>query len=235
MGEFKKVILADLLQEKGYIRGSFGSALKRPEMKSEGIPVYEQQHAIYNSCKFRFYIDEEKFQKLQRFQVQTNDLVISCSGTVGKVTIIRDDDPKGIISQALLILRANSKEILPEYLKFFFSSEKGYNSIISRSSGSVQVNISKRAVIEQIPLSLPDLEIQEKIVGILKSIDDKIRNNEKINRNLEEQAKAIFIDEFFDLDELPKGWTEGSLTDIADFLNGLAMQKFRPAEYVYLY
>ncbi len=184
MGEFREVVLADLLQKKGYIRGPFGSALKRPEMKSEGIPVYEQQHAIYNSREFRFYIDEEKFQELKRFQVETNDLVISCSGTVGKVTIISEDDPKGIISQALLMLRADSKKVLPEYLKYFFSSRKGYNAIVSRSSGSVQVNISKREVIEQIPLTLPGLDIQEKIVGVLKTIDNKISLNEKINRNL---------------------------------------------------
>lgn len=218
MGEHKEVVLADLLQKKGYIRGPFGSALKRPEMKSEGIPVYEQQHAIYNSREFRFYIDEEKFQELKRFQVETNDLVISCSGTVGKVTIIREEDPKGIISQALLILRADSKKVLPEYLKYFFSSQKGYNAIVSRSSGSVQVNISKRDVIEQIPLSLPDLDEQEKIVGVLKTIDNKIAINEKINRNLSEQAMAIYKEMVLDLSE--DEFSEGVISDIADVIMG---------------
>ena len=185
MGERREVILAELLQNKGYIRGPFGSALKRPEMKSEGIPVYEQQHAIYNSREFRFYIDEKKFEELKRFQVKNGDIVISCSGTVGKVTIIKEDDPKGIISQALLILRVDESKVLPEYLKYFFSSQEGYNAIVSRSSGSVQVNISKREVIEQIPISLPTISEQEKIVSILKSIDDKVQTNSAINRNLQ--------------------------------------------------
>ena len=114
MIEYQNVILADLLQDKGYIRGPFGSALKRPEMQTEGIPVYEQQHAIYNSREFRFFISEEKFEELKRFQVEANDLVISCSGTVGRVTIIKEEDPKGIISQALLILRVDSKKVLPQ-------------------------------------------------------------------------------------------------------------------------
>jgi type I restriction enzyme S subunit len=133
---------------------------------------------------FRFYIDDQKFEGLKRFQVKTNDLVISCSGTVGKVTIIRENDPKGIISQALLLLRVDASKVLPEYLKYFFSSQKGYNAIVSRSSGSVQVNISRREVIEQIPLSLPNLDEQKKIVDILKTIDDKIVTNEEINKNL---------------------------------------------------
>ena len=192
MIEYQNVILADLLQDKGYIRGPFGSALKRPEMQTEGIPVYEQQHAIYNSREFRFFISEEKFEELKRFQVEANDLVISCSGTVGRVTIIKEEDPKGIISQALLILRVDSKKVLPQYLKYFFTSKEGYNAIVSRSSGSVQVNISKRNVIEQIPLRLPSTNIQKKIVGVLSSIDKKIEKNEQINNNLEEQAQAIF-------------------------------------------
>ena len=180
--------LGEVLEDKGYIRGPFGSALKRPEMKSSGIPVYEQQHAIYDNRVFRFFIDNDKFNELKRFQVKTNDLIISCSGTVGKVSIINEDDPKGIISQALLILRANPDVILPLYLKYFFSWDYGYNSIISRSSGSVQVNIAKRDIIESISISLPDIQTQKRIVSILKCIDDKIAVNTTINENLRLQA-----------------------------------------------
>lgn len=184
MDSREQVNLSDVLQKKGYIRGPFGSALKRGDMKETGIPVYEQQHAIYNHRNFRYFIDDEKFNEMQRFQVQTNDLIISCSGTVGKVSIINEEDPKGIISQALLLLRVNTDKILPEYLRFFFTSSEGYNAIVSRSSGSVQVNISKRNVIEQIPLCLPTLSIQKKIVDILGDIDKKIKTNEMINENL---------------------------------------------------
>ena len=200
MEEWKECKLGDILADKGYIRGPFGSALKRGDMKSEGIPVYEQQHAIYQMRDFRFFIDDKKFQEMKRFQVQENDLVISCSGTVGKVTIISKDDPKGIISQALLILRVNPNIILPKYLQYFFISSKGYNSIISRSSGSVQVNIAKRDVIESIPLSLPPVPTQQKIAAILSSLDDKIEMNNKINTNLKQQAQALFKNWFVDFE-----------------------------------
>lgn len=49
-----------------------------------------------------------------------------------------------------------------------------------------------------------------------------------INNNLEQQAEALFSNEFLALEVLPKGWKEASLIDIADYLNGLAMQKYRP-------
>ncbi len=210
--DWKECKLGEVLVDNGYIRGPFGSALKRGDMKSEGIPVYEQQHAIYQIRDFRFFIDEKKFQEMKRFQVNENDLVISCSGTVGKITIISKNDPKGIISQALLILRVNPNIILPKYLQYFFISTKGYNSIISRSSGSVQVNIAKRNIIESIPLFLPPLATQQKIATILSSLDDKIELNNKINDNLEQQAQGIFKSWFVDFEpfggKMPEGWKE---------------------------
>ena len=51
-----------------------------------------------------------------------------------------------------------------------------------------------------------------------------------LNENLEQQAQALFAQEFLSQSSLPDSWKEGSLLDIADYLNGLAMQKFRPAD-----
>lgn len=234
--EWNDVVLKDVLSEKGYIRGPFGSALKRAEMKSEGIPVYEQQNAIYDNRIFRYYIDEEKYQSLKRFTTYTDDLIISCSGTVGKVSIIKHDDPKGIISQALLTLRVNKDLILPEFLKYFFSSYEGYNSLVSRSTGSVQVNISKRAVIEEIPLKLPPLDVQRKIVHYLSLIDKKIETNKKINKNLEKTLITIFNSWFINFEnydnskgmkiddsygEIPVDWSVEMLEDYVDFVTGV--------------
>lgn len=90
---------------------------------------------------------------------------------------------------------------------------------------------------------MPPLEKQKKIVGVLSSLDNKIELNAQINHNLEEQAKAIFKSWFVDFSALgeyelcdtngiqtPAGWEISSLSNIADYLNGLAMQKYRPEE-----
>lgn len=160
--EYKSYKLKTVLMEKGYIRGPFGSALKRAELLKQGIPVYEQKNAIYNIRTFRYFVSKEKYEKLKRFTVEPYDLVISCSGTVGKTTIISPTDPKGIISQALLILRPDINVINPYYLYYFFQSKKGYNELINRSSGSVQVNIAKRNIIENISINLPSVSNQKK-------------------------------------------------------------------------
>lgn len=83
-------------------------------------------------------------------------------------------------------------------------------------------------------IKIPPLAEQQRIAKILSSLDDKIELNNAINRNLEEQAQAIFKNWFIDFEpfggEMPEDWKTGSLSDIADYLNGLAMQKFRPKD-----
>ena len=193
--------LKDLLQPKGYIRGPFGSALKRGELQEFGVPVYEQQHAIYGTRTFRFYVGTEKYEELKRFTTKENDLIISCSGTIGKVSVIQASDPTGIISQALLILRCNTNIVLPQFLYYFLISPRGYHSITSVSSGSVQVNIAKREVIENIDVPYFNIQTQNKIVSILQCIDDKIELNNAINNNLEQQAQALYKQMFIDRDK----------------------------------
>jgi type I restriction enzyme S subunit len=216
--EWKIYTLGNILTSKGYIRGPFGSALRRNELFDFGIPVYEQQHAIYGVRDFRFFVSDEKFQEMKRFETKPNDLIISCSGTIGKVSIIGEIDPKGIISQALLLLRVNTDIVLPQYLQYFFSSKEGYNAIVSRSTGSVQVNISKRADIEQIPILLPSLATQREIAATLSALDDKIAVNTKLNHNLEQMAQAIFKSWFVDFEPfggvMPDNWEFFNLGDL---------------------
>lgn len=233
MDEWKEYKLGEILCEKGYIRGPFGSALKRGDMLNEGIPVYEQQHAIYGKRDFRYYISKDKYDEMKRFTVYPGDIIISCSGTIGEVSIIKEEDPKGIISQALLLLRSKKEVVMPEFLLYFFRTPQGHNSITSRSSGSVQVNIARRDVIEQIPLYLPHRKMQNRIVSILKSLDDKIEVNKQINDNLEQQAQALFKSWFVDFEPfrdhpfveselgmIPKGWRVESLGNVCKCLLG---------------
>ncbi len=196
--EWRTVTLGEVLGPKGYIRGPFGSALKRGELLSEGVPVYEQQHAIYSTRDFRFFIGKEKYQELARFTVQPNDLIISCSGTLGRVSVIRERDPIGVISQALLILRPDVSYITPTFLFYILSSPAGFHSMVSVSTGSVQVNIAKRSIIESIEINLPPLAEQKAIAAMLGSLDDKIELNRRMTTTLEATARTLFQSWFVD-------------------------------------
>lgn len=90
----------------------------------------------------------------------------------------------------------------------------------------------------KIPVKVED---QRRIASILSSLDRKIELNNKINADLEEMAQAIFKNWFVDFEPfkdgkfvdselgmIPEGWKVGTLTEIASYMNGLAMQKYPP-------
>ena len=98
-------------------------------------------------------------------------------------------------------------------------------------------------VMKNVTVKIPSLDSQRRISSILSSLDDKIEVNRRINDNLEQQAQALFKAWFVDFEPfkngefvdsglgmIPKGWEVESLSSIADYVNGLAMQKYRPLE-----
>lgn len=183
--------LGDVLDMKGYIRGPFGSSLKVSDMQPKGIPVYEQQHAIDNHRNFRYFISEEKHNTLKRFTVKENDFVVSCSGTLGKITEIDKEDIKGIINQALLILRVNKTVLQPKIFKYFITSPEGNSLLIQDAGGSAQVNIAKREQLVSIPLIIPDPKTQESISQKLTVIDSYMKLKIKENQKLTEMKNLL--------------------------------------------
>ena len=95
------------------------------------------------------------------------------------------------------------------------------------SAQSAQPGLSVKTFRKQ-EIRMPDKKVQLKCAELLGSLDEKISHNEEVNKNLEQQAQAIFSNEFLTLETPPDGWKQASLIDIADYLNGLAMQKYRP-------
>lgn len=80
-------------------------------------------------------------------------------------------------------------------------------------------------------LLFPPIEEQRAIASVLSSFDDKIELLREQNKTLETLAQTIFHENFGKYkpgDDLPPGWRIGKLSEIANFLNGLALQKFSP-------
>lgn len=159
-------------------------------------------------------------------EVVVGDLILSNSMSFGRAFITLID---GYIHDGWLRLRPNEEVLDRNYLYYFLISNFAQNQFKAIATGSV-VNNLKTETVKAIKIILPPLKIQKKIVNYLDVIDEKIELNNAINNNLEQQARSIFINEFLSLKTPPDGWKQASLIDIADYLNGLAMQKYRPTD-----
>lgn len=164
---------------------------------------------------------------LKRSKLFKNDILLTYTGNgYGDCAYIEEND-KYHLAPNICKLSPDETKVDPYYLyavirdKYFRELMKNY------IGGSSQPTIPMKTIrILEIPL--PDLSIQKKIGGVIRVLDEKCRNNRKINENLLQQAHNIFAKEFLMLDTIPNGWQESSLLGIADYLNGLAMQKYRP-------
>ena len=173
-----------------FVRGPFGGSLKKECFVSSGYAVYEQQNAIYNKFTFRYFIDEDKYNSMIRFSVVPGDLIMSCSGTIGKVAIVPESAAKGIINQALLKL--SPKESLDKYyLKYLMESSIFDELIAQYSDGAAIKNIASVAILKDIILSIPPLSEQQRIVSRLDSLSKNVKALEENQRKVMAECDAL--------------------------------------------
>ena len=201
---------------------------KTPKKSLNGIMTLsaksvKNNHIDYSQC---YFISEDEYKKFMvRGFPKKGDILLTTEAPLGLVARLDRDDVA--IAQRLLTLRGKENVLDNDYLLYYLQSPIGQVSLKARETGTTVTGI-KQSEFRKIEIKIPDYAVQKKISSILKVIDRKIELNKAINNNLEQQAQAIFSNEFLTLEALPDGWKQASLIDIADYLNGLAMQKYRP-------
>ena len=154
-------------------------------------------------------------------EAKAGDVIMSVRAPVGDLNITPVDMclGRGVCS---LRMKNGNQEFLFYMMKYYMPQ------LLNKESGTVFGSVNRNDI-NSLEVDIPsDFETQKINARYLIMIDDKIELNTAINNNLEEQAQAIFANEFLSFDTLPDGWKQASLIDIADYLNGLAMQKYRP-------
>lgn len=155
------------------------------------------------------------------YTTEAPSITIGRSGNVGKPFIYKGQS----WSHNTTLYIKEFKNVDPIFVYYYLQLLN-----LANFAGGSAVPTLNRNHIHSLDICVPEtINEQKKIAHILSILDDKIATNTAINKNLEEQAQAIFARYFINIENTPNGWTEGSLTDIAEYLNGLAMQKFRPS------
>ena len=208
------------------------------EYVSSGIPFYRGKEIIEkhnkNAVSSELFITHERFAEIKsKFPVpQIDDILLTSVGTLGIPWLVNESNFY-FKDGNLTWFRSNTEKVNPKFLYYWFESNYAKNQIDSMCIGSTQKALTIDTL-SKFSINLPPLPTQQKIAAILSSLDDKIELNNKINTNLEQQAGALFKNWFLDFapfgGKMPEEWKVGKLSEIADYLNGLAMQKFRPLE-----
>lgn len=228
------------------------------------------------------YVEKEVYETwTRRSKPQKEDVLLTREAPLGEVGIITTDE-NIFLGQRIMQYRADKNKIYPYFLLYsFLSPDLQQQFSMHEGSGSVVSHI-RVGDCSKFEINIPPLEVQRSIVEILKSIDDHIDVNIKINQTLEQMSQTLFKSWFVDFDPVidnaldagksipealqsraelrqkvrnsadfkplpadiralfpaefeetdlgwaPKTWKVESLNRIANFQNGLALQKFRP-------
>ncbi|MBE7535375.1 MAG: restriction endonuclease subunit S [Anaerolineales bacterium] len=184
----------------GFVRGPFGGSLKKEIFVKDGYAVYEQQHAIYNQFEdIRYFVKESKFKEMQRFEIHPGNLIMSCSGTMGKVAIVPKGVKQGIINQALLLLKP-SKHLLNTFIKYWMESRNFQESLRAFSQGAAIQNVASVKILKEISVPFPPLGEQRRIVQRLDELSKETRRLEAAYRqkmeDVEELRKSVLKEAF---------------------------------------
>ena len=173
-----------------YKKGPFGSSLTKSMFipKSDNAyKVYEQKNAIQKDHTLgSYYISEEKYESLKGFAVQPNDVIVSCAGTIGETYVLPENIQKGIINQALMLIRLYYRDIERFYLLYFdfILKEEAYKE----SKGTAIKNIPPFDILKNFYIPLPPLGEQQRI---LDEVDNWMSLVDSIDRNKEHLESII--------------------------------------------
>ena len=229
--KFETYKISELINE--IAMGPFGSNIKVDCFVDDGVPVLNGSNLEgfeLGEKSFR-YVTEEKADSLGRANAHKGDIVITHRGTLGQIVYIPETAKynRYIISQSQFRIRCNEK-VLPEYLVYYFHTPIGQHKLLSNAS---QVGVPALArpssTFQKIEVDLPDLEIQRQVVKIIKSLQDKIALNNKINENLEQQAETLFQNLF--IDNARSEWKQGTICDLGTVVGGSTPSKSKPEYY----
>lgn len=225
----QELIDLDMLEEP--MDGNHGGIHpKSSDYVSSGVPFIMANNLSngkvdYDNCAF---ISEQQATTLRKGFAHPGDVLLTHKATIGRTAIVGDEYDTIILTPQVTYYRVKHG-ISNRYLKYYFDSSEFQQTLSNwAGSGSTRAYLGITAQ-RKLPIVLPPMETQEKIAGLCGALDEKIYLNNAINNNLEQQAQAIFVNEFLSLQSLPDGWKKASLIDIANYLNGLAMQKYRPS------
>lgn len=172
-------------------------------------------------------------KELNNCGIEVGDLLFARQSLVlegaGKCSIITVVDEPTVFESHLIRVRIDTSKANPYFLYYYFNSHHGKENIKTIVEQVAAAGIRGSDLI-RLNVPCPTLEEQNHIAEILNRFDDKIELNQRINKNLERQAEAIFAEHFLNNSDIPDGWRTGNLLEIADYLNGLAMQKYRPKD-----
>ena len=255
MSNWQRRNISDLLTEGDLVIGD-GYRAKNEELSAHGFPFARAGNINngFNFSGADCF-PEAHIDRVGNKVSEPGDVVFTSKGTVGRFAFVRPETERFVYSPQLCFWRSRRHDRLhPTFLYYWMQGREFYVQFKGVSGQTDMAEYVSLTDQRRMKITLPPYGEQRAIASVLGALDDKIELNRRTNETLEATARAIFEDWFVDfgptrakmeartpylaaelwshfpdrLDDQgkPEGWSAKPLDQVADFLNGLALQKY---------
>ena len=171
--------------------GPFGSLLHKKDYISGGIPLVNPIHMVNGNIVANndYTISDVKAKELSNYLLKENDIVFARRGEVGRCAIVTGEDEGFLCGTGSLFVRF-LREIDSNFMLMLFQSDYCKNYLEHNASGATMLNINA-GIVEDMPLTLPPLAEQQRIVERLDALSENIRKYEEIQRQIISECDAL--------------------------------------------
>ena len=166
--------LPDLVSKRKHalMRGPFGGALKKEIFVPEGFKVYEQKNVIYDDFDIgSYFIKKSDYERLAPFKINSNNLLVSCSGTIGSIAAVPMHAAPGVMNQALLKIDLDESIVLNSFFLSLWRSQSFEQQVLGMTHGTGMKNMKSMNELKGINFLVPPLDFQHRFAAIVKSVE----------------------------------------------------------------
>lgn len=190
-------------------------------------------NAAVENGAYPFFTCDPQTLRINKWAYDTEAVLLAGNNASGNYTAKYYRGKFNAYQRTYIIEAADSERLSVRFLCYAINQQ--LRLLKTMSSGSTTKFLTIR-MLHNLDIPCPKIEVQDRIVNVLGTIDDLIENNQKQIKLLEEAAQRLYKEWFVDLrfpghentkitDGVPEGWRRGALADVATFKRGKTITK----------
>ena len=235
--KWKTAILSDI--STNIQTGPFGSQLHQSDYSIEGTPVVMPKDLVNGHISEATIarISDAHIERLNRQKIEIGDILYSRRGDVGRCAFATEKEAGWLCGTGCLRVSTDVSKANPKFVFYQLQKPDTIGWVEKHAVGATMLNLNT-AILSRVPIEIPSLNTQNRIVDILSAYDNLIENNQKQIKLLEEAAQRLYKEWFVDLrfpgyeitpvvDGVPEGWELCRLEDVIEFNPKIPLSKER--------
>lgn len=216
--------------------GPFGSQLHQSDYSEHGIPVIMPKDLLNGHVSEASVarVAKDHVERLSKHKVEAGDILYSRRGDVGRCAFATKKEEGWLCGTGCLRVSIDTEKANPKFVFYQLQKSETVGWVEKHAVGATMLNLNT-SILSDIPIEVPNIEVQNRIVDILSAYDDLIENNQKQIKLLEEAAQRLYKEWFVDLrfpgyentkivDGVPEGWKRKTVDSMISLLSGYAFK-----------